>query len=573
MKKILTIILGTLLLGVSCNKDGVIEEEQPMAPEIILESTSYSLKAGQQITIAPQYRYAEGASYTWSIDGKVVGREASCTIAAAEAGRLFVSVQVTTKHGSDRKEVRIDVAELALPFITLPGAAVGFGVIAGEELEFAPTIAETGLPTSFTWSLKGPEADDYESVATEQTYTFAETLCGVYAMRFEARNEDGSDAVEFTVTVVLPEDAAFGWSFRQTEFNISSGRRIKLGPQSVANAFNALYTWSIDGSEVCEGAEPWFVFDLADEGRHEVEVRMKNSYTSATQTLVVNVCPPEGTYRRMAGAGSSARWSKVFEFTAAPGQYINENYSATTAAEACAYAEERLKQRYYVSLGAFGGYIVVGFDHSIANTGGYDFAVSGNSFDTSSEPGIVWVMQDENGNGLPDDTWYELAGSEAGREVREYAVTYHRPSSAGSDIPWTDNMGGSGKIARNAVHRQDYWPAWIDADSYTLWGTRLEDRSYDSSGNGSYWVRPPFEWGYADNFSPVDRLTDDDNPGGNANPNHFKISNAVDFEGRPAELKYIDFIKVQTGVLAASGQLGEFSTEVCDFCDCAVTLE
>ena len=85
-------------------------------------------------------------------------------------------------------------------------------------------------------------------------------------------------------------------------------------------------------------------------------------------------------------------------------------------AEACAYAEERLRSEAYVSLGGFGGYVVVGFDHSIDNkVGEYDFGITGNSFAGSSEPGIVWVMQDENGNGLPDDTWYELKGSETGK--------------------------------------------------------------------------------------------------------------------------------------------------------------
>ena len=84
-------------------------------------------------------------------------------------------------------------------------------------------------------------------------------------------------------------------------------------------------------------------------------------------------------------------------------------------AEACTYAEERINQTAYVSLGGFGGYIIVGFDHSIVNDGDYNIAITGNAFDGSSEPGIVWVMQDENGDGLPNDTWYELRGSEYGK--------------------------------------------------------------------------------------------------------------------------------------------------------------
>ena len=57
-------------------------------------------------------------------------------------------------------------------------------------------------------------------------------------------------------------------------------------------------------------------------------------------------------------------------------------------------------------------------------------------------------------------------------------------------------------------------------------------------------------------------LTDDPNSGAGVNANHFRISDAVTFDGKPAGLKYIDFVKVQTGIQAKSGWLGEISTEV-----------
>ncbi|MFR6381192.1 MAG: hypothetical protein ACLUOS_02440 [Odoribacter splanchnicus] len=44
---------------------------------------------------------------------------------------------------------------------------------------------------------------------------------------------------------------------------------------------------------------------------------------------------------------------------------------------------------------------MVGFDHSVENSGAYDLAIKGNQFPDWSEPGIVWVMQDENGDGEP----------------------------------------------------------------------------------------------------------------------------------------------------------------------------
>lgn len=274
---------------------------------------------------------------------------------------------------------------------------------------------------------------------------------------------------------------------------------------------------------------------------------------------------------------SVAEQTIVFEYTPAPGQFINETKTGgfdgtqTTPEAAAAYAAQRMKDENFVSLGGFGGYIVVGFDHSIDNTGGYDFGVKGNSFKGSSEPGIVWVMQDQNGNGLPDETWYELAGSETGKPetIQNYSVTYYRPSEPQKPVQWTDSEGNSGQIDYwKQYHRQDYYyPLWIEEDSYTLTGTCLKARNYDTSGKGTYWVNEEYDWGYVDNFSPIDRLTNESNANADANANYFKISNAIDANGNKVDLKYIDFIKVQVGVNAKSGWLGELSTEVFGFFD------
>ena len=274
---------------------------------------------------------------------------------------------------------------------------------------------------------------------------------------------------------------------------------------------------------------------------------------------------------------SVAEQTIVFEYTPAPGQFINETKTGgftgneTTHEAAAAYAEQRMKSGAFVSLGGFGGYMVVGFDHSIDNTGSYDFGITGNSFKGSSEPGVVWVMQDENGNGNPDDSWYELKGSETGKEstIQNYSVTYYRPSEPQQSVKWTDSEGNSGEVDYlKAFHQQDYYyPLWIKEDSYTLTGTCLEGRNYDQSGNGTYWVNAEYDWGYTDNFSDIDRLSNDNNANAGANANYFKISNAIDEKGNPVDLKYIDFIKVQTGCNTKSGWLGENSTEVFGFFD------
>jgi hypothetical protein len=298
--------------------------------------------------------------------------------------------------------------------------------------------------------------------------------------------------------------------------------------------------------------------------------------TTACNTDDVITEELEDHYRAKTEA-SVAVQTKVFEYTPAPGQFINETKTGgfdgtqTTPEAAIEYATQRMENELFVSLGGFGGYIVVGFDHSIDNTCGYDFGVKGNSFSGSSEPGIVWVMQDKNGNGQPDETWYELAGSETGKPetIQNYSVTYYRPTEPQQPVKWTDNQGNSGEIDYlKAYHRQDYYyPLWIKEDSYTLTGTCLKARNYDASGKGTYWVNEEYDWGYADNFSPTDRLTNDSNANADTNANHFKISDAIDAQGNPVNLKYIDFIKVQVAVNTKSGWLGEVSTEVFGFFD------
>ena len=139
---------------------------------------------------------------------------------------------------------------------------------------------------------------------------------------------------------------------------------------------------------------------------------------------------------------------------------------------------------------------------------------------------------------------------------------------------WRDSEGAEGQIDYlKAYHRQAYYyPAWIKEDSYTLTGTCLKARNYDASGKGSYWVLPEYDWGYADNFSPEDRLTDSDNAAADVCANHFDISNAMDESGAAVELKYIDFVKVQCAVNSKSGWLGEVSTEVFGFYDYGLKL-
>ena len=582
MKRILVYVSLCMVaaLSWSCNIDDDITTTLP--PNIVLDSETgiYTVKQGREIIIAPSYESAEEATFSWTMGGEVLGTSPSLSFTGEEIGQYFITITVTTDGGSDEEEIRVDVIDLEIPTISIAGNK-NLTVAVGTEVKFNSTVRETTLETTLEWNV------NEQSVGKESTYTFKAEEVGSYTITVTATNEDGTHSDSVNVEVLNAEDMPFAWEFNRTEYHTVAGRRLQIKPSMVSNTEGVAFSWQIDDGEATESEES-FVFEPQKAGEYHIAAtatsEQEDKHITLSHEFVVTVYEEGAFYREMSST-SKADWNKVYEYTPAPGQFINElqtggfDGTQTTPEAAIAYAEARMSQTkedgtpnpIWVSLGGFGGYIVVGFDHSIDNSGGYDIGIMGNSFKGSSEPGVVWVMQDENGNGLPDDTWYELAGSETGNEetIQDYAVTYYRPTGPKMPVQWTDNYGNSGEIDYlKAFHRQDYYyPLWIEEDSYTLTGTCLKARNFDASGNGTYWVNAEYDWGYVDNFSPTDRLTDEANANADANANHFKISNAIDFECKPIHLDYIDFVKVQVGVNTKSGWLGEVSTEVFGFYD------
>ncbi|WP_212003592.1 hypothetical protein [Chitinophaga sp. HK235] len=256
---------------------------------------------------------------------------------------------------------------------------------------------------------------------------------------------------------------------------------------------------------------------------------------------------------RPAALTSSPLISKVYTYMPAPGQFINESaYGTIAAAQAVVGSTSNL-----VSLGGYGGYIVFGFDHSVVNGAGNDLGIYGNPLGPQyqwSEPGIVMVSQDVNGNGIPDDPWYELAGSEynASGTVKNYRITYYNPHAAGTNVPWKDNLGNSGIVQANSFHTaNNYYPAMApNQDSITFTGTKLVNTLVP----GSIITNLAFAWGYSDSYSSEYPTY---------GYNTFDISWAVNAGGQSVSLNAIDFVKVYTGQNCNAGPLlGEISTEL-----------
>lgn len=562
MRRFLEFIFFSVLAIItsSCNRDEVLTAD---LPEIIIEGDGiYSVKVGEELRLAPDYRNADVATFEWRIGNDVVGTERAYVFMAEEAGEVYITISVTTDAGTDSEELRIDVTELDTPAIDI--AMEDITVAVGFKKTITATVRKTEHECKIRWTVNNEEvATDVESIEFEATEV------GTYRIVATATNPDGEASDSVTIKVVNAEDLDLIYEFEATEYHITEGRTLIIRPSAISKSEGVTFLWILDGEE--QGADtnmPHFLFNSSKVGKHTLEVKATtyiNTSIEISHTFSVEVIE-EGKYRRERTAASASVFSEVVEYLPAPGQFIGDMKTGgftgeeLTAEHARAYAESRLRQNNWVSLGAFGGSIVVVFDHSIANNDDYDFAIKGNSFDGSSEPGVVWVMQDENGNGLADDTWYELKGSETGLDTtyQEYEVTYYRPTSSGMPVAWSDNKGGSGTIDYLAsFHNQpSYYPTWITEDSYTLRGTRLEARNYDKSGNGSMWIQPAYDWGYVDNYSERDCVDAE---------NSFDISNAIDILGKPIQLEYIDFVKVQSAVQAKSGWLGELSTEVCNF--------
>ena len=251
---------------------------------------------------------------------------------------------------------------------------------------------------------------------------------------------------------------------------------------------------------------------------------------------------------------SSAYISEVFEYVYGPGQHAK--LAKTTDVANFIGAPKSDKWLY---LGGFGGYVVAGFNHNVVNGAGNDFEVFALQ-GASPEPAVVYVMSDTNGDGKPNEKWYELKGNQFDNSKRNYWVRYYKAVTDSANITWLDSEGNSGflKCSYAGVNSSEWWWANTLTDSITLIGTRLPNAYDDNSSTGAQsWVVPKdrFTWGYAENVYGTDY---EKTVGGNK----LDISNAVDSLGNAVNLSSIRFIKVQTGVFQQAGWTNEISSEV-----------
>ena len=361
------------------------------------------------------------------------------------------------------------------------------------------------------------------------------------------------------------------------EYAIERMKILHLHPEFPGEA----YVWTMkdsQGNDSVISTERDLFFVKKDAGTYNIKLNIIDETDPVEHNVKIVVWNEQVAYSRYI--------TEVYEYRPAPGQFVNElpKYKEGDTEETMLKKVLECicdKNDVLISLGSYGGYVTFGFDHTVVNVPGeMDFKILGNSFYAeanpnpnapesggSAEPGIVMVSIDKNGNGKPDDEWYELAGSEYYKPetLHNYSVIYYRtptdhvatpipqsPITDSSYILWEANDGTTGYVEKNSYHRQDYFPKWIKENEMTFSGTRLPSNGVDESGIGSYYVLYAYDWGYADNH-----------PNEVEDKSCFNIDWAVDKGGNHVQLDGVDFIRVFTGVNQSCGWLGETSTEIC----------
>lgn len=274
--------------------------------------------------------------------------------------------------------------------------------------------------------------------------------------------------------------------------------------------------------------------------------------------FILGSCTAELTDTVISLPGKSPYITKVFDYQYGPGQHAR--FIPAGASGKDFIGEPWTSGKSFTSLGGWGGYIIAGFDHPLTNANGPDLAIFTQP-SVSSEPGIVYVMEDINKDGLPNDgAWYQIRGSEYGNTetVHNYQVTYYKPVSGGS-ITWKDNQGKSGYLVPGYEASDWWWSGYGDKASVTFEGDKLPDAYVNTSKDPSVELWMPrtglFLYGYAECYDNTDYNA-------KLKANLLDISKAVDASGQPASLAQINFIKVQSGVFQIAGWLNEISTEV-----------
>ena len=166
-------VLSALAAMLWCCGGKPLDVNPKPAPSISVESQAVTVKVGRSITISPTYTNADGASFQWTMDGKVISTSRSLTFSSNEAGLFFVKITVTNANGSASLEIKITVAEMLPPRVAMAVPQGGFSIQKDTEHEFIPSV-ENEDGCSYSWTVDNAE------VATTKSYKYKPTATGTH---------------------------------------------------------------------------------------------------------------------------------------------------------------------------------------------------------------------------------------------------------------------------------------------------------------------------------------------------------------------------------------------------------
>ena len=368
----------------------------------------------------------------------------------------------------------------------------------------------------------------------------------------------------------------------------------------------------VENQEKVVSTQQQFVAILDKTGDYNYEFVYEKNGERLTHRFSVHVDPELVNY--------SPYISDVIDYVPAPGRFVNDYLGLVSPPKSYDDVLARCKTiicggeiNKSLSLGAFGGYVIFSFDHTIINEpNAPDFKVysrietlsppeSSNPeeriYTKSSNPGVVWVAFDFNNNGKADESeWYELCHPSEGQLVTDvkrnqnYAIRYSmnntsrysrtdsskaREFAIPDHILWESSYVGTLPIkersagyipklsfdgfdptaneGKGAITTQrEYWPLWRKKDeSITLSGTLFPDNGEEIwSGDGVSLRETTRYWALSNTMA-------------HNQPNMaFDIDDAIDKDGNRVHLPGIQFVKVQTGVNLQLGHFGASCTEI-----------
>jgi hypothetical protein len=416
-------------------------------------------------------------------------------------------------------------------------------------------------------SLEMRNADFYGTAATAAgkitlRYDLGNILDGDYVTGFDPNHPGKQQAVlhldeaeiGFDVSVVdVAPDVWFDYGYRRgpddpggkgpgagvyyarpNETLVLSPVRFLVGYDRSHKDTGVTYSWSVSGgsfSSPASGTAEFFSFTPTAAGTSTITVSVTGNNYITGQPVSKTATTQVVCYNGAVSAGAAAWGLGQKLLQPGPGQYATAGSG------------------YGWSLGSFGGYEVWRVNHQNIYT------ISGNAFSGWDEPGVVWIQEDRNNNGIPDETWYELKGSQdyvAKGLNRRYAVSY---------IDTNDEQSGIGSRLIYFVDARGRAGTWL-SQWHTSWPSRI---TFTGTLLGDSGGKVPDDntcsalWGYVDVSGPA---SGHGPPGDIHKANEYPVHRAIRADGSSVTLTDVRFIKVHTAVFTNTSYFNDKSTEI-----------